>query len=197
MLIGCTNCIIGCPMAKLNALLSARGFTGELGCSTMYEFVCRMAILATLCEFECRRANLVALWRIRMPIGECGCPKAIMNASWPFWLHYSEFEYRLVILAALSAKLNDLFIRSHALCAKLNDLSLLLHALSAKLDGKTYYYTQRKIMVYNVLVFSHQWRSQDFQRGGGRGGARKGGRVRRFLTVHDYQHDIFCTLKCN
>ena len=61
-----------------------------------------------------------------------------MNANWPFWLHYSEFEYRLVILAALSAKLNDLFIRSHALCAKLNDLSLLLHALSAKLDGKTY-----------------------------------------------------------
>ena len=54
------------------------------------------------------------------------------------WLHYSEFECRLVILAALSAKLNDLFILSHALCAKLNDLSLLLHAVSAKLDGKTY-----------------------------------------------------------
>ena len=61
-----------------------------------------------------------------------------MNANWPFWLHYSEFECRLVISAALSAKMNDLFIRAHALCAKLNDLSLLLHALSAKLDGKTY-----------------------------------------------------------
>ena len=124
--------------------LARGGFTGELGC-TMYEFVCRLAIMNAEWrfwplsgEFECRRANLVALWRIRMPIGECGCPKAIMNASWPFWLHYSEFECRLVILAALSAKLNDLFILSHALCAKLNDLSLLLHALSAKLDGKTY-----------------------------------------------------------
>ena len=41
-----------------------------------------------------------------------------------------------MILAALSAELNDLFILSHALCAKLNDLSLHLHALSAKLDGK-------------------------------------------------------------
>ena len=83
-------------------------------------------------------AILATLWRIRMPTGEFGCPKAIMNANLPFWLHYSEFECRLVILAALSAKLNDLFILSHALCAKLNDLSLLLHALSAKLDGKTY-----------------------------------------------------------
>ena len=124
---------------------------GEIECSNLARGVSR-ANLVALCtnsyaewrfwphygEFECRRANLVALWRIRMPIGECGCPKAIMNANWPFWLHYSEFEYRLVILAALSAKLNDLFIRSHALCAKLNDLSLLLHALSAKLDGKTY-----------------------------------------------------------
>ena len=109
--IGCSNLFRG-------------GFTSELGC-TMYEFVCRLA-------------NLVALWRMRMPIGECVCPKAIMNANWPFWLHYSEFECRLVILAALSAKLNDLFILSHALCANLNDLSSLLHALSAKLDGKTY-----------------------------------------------------------